>query len=1159
MDIQDIDKYCDQFEQLLEKNPKLGIDEFIDSLNLPRDQKLVEELNRVAKAYQKHGSNLESTADISNESKFVGKNIGPYKLLQEIGEGGMGTVYMAEQEKPVNRRVALKVIKPGMGSKEVVARFEAERQALAMMDHESIAKMFDAGATDEGRPYFVMELVRGVPITQFCDDNQLSIRDRLSLFAKVCHAVQHAHQKGIIHRDIKPSNVLVSNYDGRPVPKIIDFGVAKATQQKLTEKTLFTEFGRIVGTLQYMSPEQAGLSQMDIDTRSDIYSLGILLYELLTGETPIQKQQIREAGWEAVMQLIREAVPPKPSTKISQSGSSNPKIADNRSTHFRSLNLMVRGDVDWIVMKALEKDRSRRYETANQFAKDIENHLSNRPIVAGQPSAWYRLKKSIVRNRGVVASVAATLVVLSVLSLILLWKNSQLAAALADTQRAEKETDVFNNFLVNELLWQADPDLNPYQEQTTVVQLLDRAAVKIENNSLFDDQPLIEASIRLVIGKMYHALGSWVEAKTHIQRAYNLRRRYLGEEEPKTLDAFEALTKVQIDLESFESALAGSKKLEQAWSRQPERSDRVMEAQILRTQALSGLGQYQRAEQLARQIISDCDRVDFNRSLLSRARESLADVLAVQFKDFEEIRSLYKANLDALRSEMDSENSDAILATKLKLASNMIYLGKFKEAELFSKEVYDTRSQLSLPPDHPHTIRAQLMLGKAQLYLGKISSAMQMFKEAHQQSLKLLGEDNELTWNARNAIVNAIGGCVVFLAPNFEELSKHAEQSVNEMIETCETRKWPAEHSYKQSTDSAFAQVLVLKGMVKKKTALGSIVEPKELQRAYQLLNESYESRLSRLGPLDQSTLLARKQVIQLQMLRGKKVESIEEFLMELENASDTIPGGININEEMDQSIGQYYANAGNLKDAEPYFRRHFEHWESTEFLNPVEKRSSVSNLFHCLYLLGHSRKLTDFVLEKDKVYKVNVDWPSANPVVIVVAKNQMSKAAGLDYRTKDISFIYLFPSKDSPCTVEATYLVENSPTSDPKLDIQICNQTDKFELDGVLDEDSPTDVVAFNLPCKEFKIAMKAGCVYRFDCERPGFYPYIRIEDPEKRIVEWTRQEQMARRRFSFSPVRDGEYNITIAAPASNVAGKFSLDVLEFTPENEIVPRNSK
>jgi tetratricopeptide (TPR) repeat protein/serine/threonine protein kinase len=386
------------------------------------DTPLRRRVEQLLHAHAKAGSFLRlpdtessTTVDPPTLSEEAGTRIGPYRLMQQIGEGGMGVVWWAEQEQPVRRQVALKIIRPGIDSRQIIARFEIERQALALMDHVNIARVLDAGTTENGRPFFVMELIHGIPITQYCDDKQLTVRERLKLFVPVCQAIQHAHQKGIIHRDIKPSNVLVAEHEGRAVPKVIDFGVAKAMGQRLTEGTVFTHFGTILGTFEYMSPEQADNSAQGIDTRSDIYSLGVLLYQLLTGTTPLESQRLRTASFSEIVRLIVEEEPPKPSTRLGQSGTLPPPTAARKVESLR-LAKMVRGELDWIVMKALEKDRNRRYETANDLARDIQRYLADEPVEACPPSGWYRLGKLARRHKQALAAAAGVLLALTVLA-----------------------------------------------------------------------------------------------------------------------------------------------------------------------------------------------------------------------------------------------------------------------------------------------------------------------------------------------------------------------------------------------------------------------------------------------------------------------------------------------------------------------------------------------------------------------------------------------------------------------------------------------------------------------------------------------------------------------------------------------------------------------
>ena len=434
------------FCSVIEIEPPESRQSFLDQA-CGEDIELRRQVERLVDAHFRGGSivdspNHEFAPTVLPESHAKpGCRIGPYKLLQQIGEGGMGVVYMAEQEVPVRRRVAVKIIRPGMDSRQVIARFEAERQALAMMDHQNIARVLDAGTTESGRPYFVMELVHGVPMTKYCDDNRLTLQQRLELFIPVCQAIQHAHHKGVIHRDIKPGNILVTMYDDKPVPKVIDFGVAKAVEQRLTEKTLFTQFGTLVGTFEYMSPEQAEMNALGVDTRSDVYSLGVLLYELLTGTTPLERQRLRDTALQELIRIIREEEPQRPSLRLSTS-STLPKVAAACRVDPAQLPQLVRGELDWIVMKCLEKDRTRRYETANGLARDVQRYLANESVEACPPSVGYRFRKFASKHRRLLAMTSS----LAALLLIGIVVSSSMAAwalrekNLAQTARAEALT-----------------------------------------------------------------------------------------------------------------------------------------------------------------------------------------------------------------------------------------------------------------------------------------------------------------------------------------------------------------------------------------------------------------------------------------------------------------------------------------------------------------------------------------------------------------------------------------------------------------------------------------------------------------------------------------------------------------------------------------------
>jgi serine/threonine protein kinase/tetratricopeptide (TPR) repeat protein len=534
------------------------------------DLGLLERVNALLKAHDKSNPMLDAErllvyAGIPKHSEQPGSTIGPYKLLEQIGEGGMGLVFMAEQTEPVRRKVALKVLKPGMDTRHVVARFEAERQALAIMDHPNIAKIHDGGVTPSGRPYFVMELVRGVPVTEFCDQHRFTTRRRLELFVTVCQAVQHAHQKGIIHRDLKPSNILVTLHDTLAVPKVIDFGIAKATTQPLTDRSLFTHFSQMIGTPLYMSPEQAEMNGLDVDTRSDVYSLGVLLYELLTGTTPFASERLKQIGFDEMRRVIREEEPPRPSQRVSTlQAATRSTLSEQRGTDVRTFDSMLRGELDWIVVRALEKDRNRRYESASAFAADVQRYLKNEAVEACPPSAGYRLRKFARRNNRALVTAAILLIALVSATAVSTWQAVTAREAQKQAEnselRATNEAAIaraVSEFLQKDLLGQAAGEAEPGQifdgeAHLTVKMALDRAAVEIGKR--FKHQPLVEAAIQATFGEAYGKLFEYQLAVPHLQRAVELRKVHLGQDHPDTLETMRRLAHALYWVGQFQDA-----------------------------------------------------------------------------------------------------------------------------------------------------------------------------------------------------------------------------------------------------------------------------------------------------------------------------------------------------------------------------------------------------------------------------------------------------------------------------------------------------------------------------------------------------------------------------------------------------------------------------
>jgi serine/threonine protein kinase/tetratricopeptide (TPR) repeat protein len=711
-----------------------------------------------------------------------GTRIGPYKLLQPIGEGGMGAVFMAEQTHPVRRKVALKVIKPGMDSRQVIARFEAERQALALMDHPSIAKVFDAGTTDSGRPYFVMELVKGVPITKYCDERRLTPRERLELFVPVCLAVQHAHHKGVIHRDLKPSNVLIALYDGKPVPKVIDFGVAKATGPKLTERTLFTEFGSVLGTLEYMSPEQAELNQLDVDTRSDIYSLGVLLYELLTGTTPLERKRLEGSALLDVLRIIREEEPPRPSNRLSATAEL-PAIAADRGTEPKKLRGLLRAELDWIVMRALEKDRDRRYETAADLARDVNRYLNDEPVRACPPGASYRLRKLVRRHRGPVLTAGLVALTLVVGIVGTSWGLVAATRAKATAQReakekekarrqavtecdragkaesdakwerdrareAEADTRAFSDFLVKDVLAAARPRgvQGGLGVAATVAQALEEAEGRI--GEVFAGRPKAEATARHGIGVTWRNLGRYAKAVEHLRRASALRERELGATAEETLDSRNSLALAMEYAGQFDEALAlhqeNLKRL--TATRGPDHQDTLTTQHNL-ARAYRATGQLERAVTLFEQTL-DRRRAtlgpDHIETLISM--NTLGDAYTVAGR-LDKALPLLEETLERRRARLGPEHPYT-LSTLHNLANVRRDAGRLEMAvSLYEQALAGRRSQLGA--DHPDSLATLTNLASVLRSLGQTEKSLSMLEQAVRGYLAAFGPDHPDTLIAR--------------------------------------------------------------------------------------------------------------------------------------------------------------------------------------------------------------------------------------------------------------------------------------------------------------------------------------------------------------------------------------------------------------------------
>jgi eukaryotic-like serine/threonine-protein kinase len=848
--------------------------------------------------------------EVKTPGEGPGTLIGNYKLRELIGEGGFGSVFLAEQERPVRRRVALKIIKLGMDTRTVVARFEQERQALAVMDHPNIARVLDAGATETGRPYFVMELVKGEPITKYCDKHSLTVDERLELFTQVCQAVQHAHTKGVIHRDIKPNNILVTVQDGRAVARVIDFGIAKATDHRLTEKTVFTEFRQLIGTPEYMSPEQAEGS-LDIDTRTDVYSLGVLLYELLTGSTPFDGKDLRSAAYAEMQRIIREVEPPRPSTRLQQSRETLANVAAQRRVEPARLGTIVRGELDWIVMKALDKDRSRRYATPGDLASDIRRHLSGEAVTAAPPTKFYRARKLVSRHKGLVVAaslVAGALMVGAVGTAAFAFREhrargraeeaeGQAKASAADLRKVAEfqksqlrdiAPERLADLLRTELLAQTRSAMEsakatPEEVDGATEQLrslltrpnLTNVAVKLLDGGLlersvravdeqFRDQPLVRAELLQTLAETMTNLGLVERAEVPQTTALEIRRRELGNAHADTIASincagtyWEARGRLDLAAPLIEEAYALSRK------ELGETHEETLGALTSLGSLRMVQGKHDEAEALQREAIDLSRRVlGENHPETAGNIGNLAFTLGARNK-FEEAVKLFEESLAIRRRALGEDHPDTLESLN-NVAFMLVDAGRPADAERLFREAAEGRRRV-LGDDHPATIRAVNNIGSALRAQGKGKEAEEYFRRAYEARRRTVGADHIET-------VQSLANLGVAIAGN----GRHAE--AYPMYKEAYERKLQVLGPDNPSTMSAMSN-------------LGVILDTMDrLDEAEPYVRGAYEARLRHLGPEASDTQTSQQNYATL-LQRQKKFAEAEPIYLDLLQKRRKAPG----------------------------------------------------------------------------------------------------------------------------------------------------------------------------------------------------------------------------------------------------------------------------
>jgi serine/threonine protein kinase/tetratricopeptide (TPR) repeat protein len=833
-------------------------DIFFDALEVPVDQrdafldqrcgsdkKLRDEVSELLAAHEDSTNPIEGAGWALSENIFnvgpqVGDDIDGYQLIRLLGEGGMGLVYEAQQTEPIERFVALKLVKAGMDTRDVIRRFGTERQSLAVMNHPGIAQVFDAGVSQQGRPYFVMELVNGQPINRFCDQKRLTIEQRIDLFREVCRAIQHAHQKGVIHRDLKPSNVLVAMEDGEAHPKIIDFGIARALHRSQDEAEGLTHLNQVIGTPEYMSPEQARVNSVDIDTRTDIYSLGVMLYELLVGVTPYETEAFRRGDYYEIQRILREEEPPPPSARLQKLGENIMEVSARRKLDTKELQKKLSGDLDWIVLKALEKDRTKRYDTVAEFNADLERFIQKRPVSAHPPLARYRLKKFIARHKFAVVAASATII-----AFLVAIVGITVGLVFANRERHRAET--VSKFL-EDMLLASQPENARGQDTTYLQGVLAQASRRVDKE--LKDQPEAAASLHFTIALTYRSLGLYDEASKHMESSLNLRRKHLGENHELTVKTMSELSTMR-------------------WEE----------------------GDYKTAENLARRALDVQNRIykpDEENRLYTL--NTLGLVLKSTGR-IEEAEKIYREVAETRRGKFGVEHLSTLTSIS-NLARLLEEEGRIDEAAKLMTEVVDVGRRLQ-GSDDPHTLVSIDILGVMKRKQGKLQEAEALHKEALAGCKRVLGDQHVDTLGVRRNLA-----MLLMEQGKLIEAESELRGSLDEIV-----KEYGEQTFYTLSISHALADCLLKQNKVKEAEALyerarkigeailppehallalirskqgGVLVKLNEYGKAESLLLQSYPILEKTKGPQDPSTISARKNLIELYERTNRTSEAVK-------------------------------------------------------------------------------------------------------------------------------------------------------------------------------------------------------------------------------------------------------------------------------------------